>query len=263
MKIIKQWQYKNYFIHHYDEVASTNDLAISMINNRHIFANEIILADQQSKGRGRYDRQWISTPGNLFFSLILGGKKPAKNLGLPMLSSLSLVANIALNQTIQNLALDQKITIKIQNKWPNDLLIEDNKIAGILLENIIINNSCDFLILGIGVNINNNPQQQLFPASNLKHFKLEINAQNLLHNFLNIFSHLLQIWENFGFKNLRKLWLENAYNLGKKISIKDHRSSISGIFDDIDDSGNLLLKTDDKILTIYTGDILQPNIIKF
>jgi len=258
MKKIKNWQYKNFLIHHFDEVQSTNDLAISLVKNRNIFANEIILANQQSKGRGRYNRQWISEIGNLYFSLVLDGKIANKNLGLNQISTLSLVANIALNLTIKTISQAQNIEINIANKWPNDLLIENKKVAGILLENIIINNNCEFIILGIGVNINNNPQNTLFQATNLQQLKITINAKILLENFLENFNNFFEIWQNFGFKNLRDLWLKDAYNFHKEIVVGDSDSRINGIFEDLDEFGNLILKTPQKTIKIFAGDILNP-----
>lgn len=258
MKKIKNWQYKNFLIHHFDEVQSTNDLAISLVKNRNIFANEIILANQQSKGRGRYNRQWISEIGNLYFSLVLDGKIANKNLGLNQISTLSLVANIALNLTIKTISQAQNIEINIANKWPNDLLIENKKVAGILLENIIINNNCEFIILGIGVNINNNPQNTLFQATNLQQLKIAVNAEILLKNFLENFNNFFEIWQNFGFKNLRDLWLKDAYNFHKEIVVGDLESRINGIFEDLDEFGNLILKTPQKTITIFAGDILNP-----
>ena len=258
MKKIKNWQYKNFLIHHFDEVQSTNDLAISLVKNRNIFANEIILANQQSKGRGRYNRQWISEIGNLYFSLVLDGKIANKNLGLNQISTLSLVANIALNLTIKTISQAQNIEINIANKWPNDLLIENKKVAGILLENIIINNNCEFIILGIGVNINNNPQNTLFQATNLQQLKIAVNAEILLKNFLENFNNFFEIWQNFGFKNLRDLWLKDAYNFHKEIVVGDLESRINGIFEDLDEFGNLILKTPQKTIAIFAGDILNP-----
>jgi BirA family biotin operon repressor/biotin-[acetyl-CoA-carboxylase] ligase len=239
-------------------VQSTNDLAISLVKNRNIFANEIILANQQSKGRGRYNRQWISEIGNLYFSLVLDGKIANKNLGLNQISTLSLVANIALNLTIKTISQAQNIEINIANKWPNDLLIENKKVAGILLENIIINNNCEFIILGIGVNINNNPQNTLFQATNLQQLKITINAKILLENFLENFNNFFEIWQNFGFKNLRDLWLKDAYNFHKEIVVGDSDSRINGIFEDLDEFGNLILKTPQKTIKIFAGDILNP-----
>jgi BirA family biotin operon repressor/biotin-[acetyl-CoA-carboxylase] ligase len=260
MKKINNYYYKNFLIHHYDEINSTNDLAIELIKDRQIFDREIILADQQNKGRGRFDRNWNSPRGNLYFSLVLDGKIANKNLGLSRLSSLSLVANIALNHALTSISNQQNIKLDISNKWPNDLLIENNKIAGILLENIIINNKCEFLILGIGVNVKSNPQNNIFSANNLENLMIKITCQKLLEIFLDIFENLFMVWQNYGFKNLRELWLKNAYKLKEEILINDSQTMIKGIFEDLDELGNLLLKTSKKTILISAGDILNPNI---
>jgi BirA family biotin operon repressor/biotin-[acetyl-CoA-carboxylase] ligase len=260
MKKMNNYYYKNFLIHHYEEINSTNDLAIELVRDRQIFDREIILADQQKKGRGRFDRNWISPRGNLYFSLVLDGKTADKNLGLSRLSSLSLIANIALNQALTTISQQQNIILNISNKWPNDLLIDNCKIAGILLENIIINNKCEFLILGIGVNVKSNPQNNIFLANNLENLMIKISCQKLLEIFLDFFEDYFIIWQNYGFKNLRNLWLKNAYKLKREILINDSQTMIKGIFEDLDEFGNLLLKTSQKTILISAGDILNPSV---
>jgi len=129
------------------------------------------------------------------------------------------------------------------------------------LENITINNNCEFIILGIGVNINSNPSGALFNCANLQEFKIFTDIRILLENFLDNFSNFFSIWQNFGFKNLRNLWLEDAYNLHKEIIVGDSDSRISGIFEDLDEFGNLILKTPEKTIKIFAADIINPNIL--
>ena len=150
----------------------------------------------------------------------------------------------------------QKIMAKIENKWPNDLLIEQKKVAGILLESKISNENCEFVILGIGLNINSNPLQTLFPSTNLKEFLCEISPLKILEIFLEEFENLYENWLNFGFENIRNLWHKNAYNLHSKIFINLDKSMVEGIFQEIDKVGNLIIKTDNNLIKKITfGDV--------
>ena len=251
MKNSQNYQFKKYLIHQFEELDSTNNLAFSLAENRKIFANEIIVADKQNKGRGRVDRKWESPIGNLYFSLVLQPK-----IAVEKISQISFVAICALQMAVEKTFKSQKIVAKIQNKWPNDLLIEQKKVAGILLESKISNENCEFVILGIGLNINSNPHHTIFPATNLKEFLCEISPLKILETFLEEFESLYENWLNFGFENIRNLWHKNAYNLHSKIIINLDKSKIEGVFQEIDKAGNLIIKTDDNLIKKITfGDV--------
>ena len=251
MKNSQNYQFKNYLIHQFDEVESTNDLAFSLVENKQIFANQIIVANKQNKGRGRLNRNWESPKGNLYFSLVLQPK-----IAIEKTSQISLVAICALQIAVAKIFQQQNIVAKIQNKWPNDLLIDQNKVAGILLESKISNKNCDFAILGIGVNINSNPTQTLFPSTNIKNFSCEISASKMLEFFLEEFENLYENWLIFGFKNIRNLWHKNAYNLNSKININLGNSKIEGLFQEIDEEGNIVIKNhNNETKKISFGDV--------
>ncbi len=251
MKNSENYQFKNYLIHQFDEVESTNDLAFSLVENKQIFANEIIVASKQNKGRGRLNRNWESPKGNLYFSLVLQPK-----IAIEKTSQISLVAICALQIAVAKIFQQQNIVAKIQNKWPNDLLIDQKKVAGILLESKISNKNCDFAILGIGVNINSNPTQTLFPSTNIKNFSCEISASKMLEFFLEEFENLYENWLIFGFKNIRNLWHKNAYNLNSKININLGNSKIEGLFQEIDEEGNIVIKNhNNETKKISFGDV--------
>ena len=253
MKFANEFYYKNFLIHHFSQVQSTNDLAKEQVKNKQIFANHIIVADQQINGRGRLTRQWISPLGNLYFSLVLLRPKAFDSQNI---QTLSLLANLSLNQLIRNLALANNLRLNIENKWPNDLLIEKHKIAGILLENLLVNSNQEFIIIGVGVNIINSPIQTNFLAGSLKQFNIEILPLEFLKKFIDLFENNWLIWQQFGFKNFRQLWLENAYKLNDFIEIKIDDKIISGKFIDLDERGNLiLLDSLQKKIEISFGDV--------
>jgi len=242
---MKNWTYKNFTIHEFNELSSTNSQAFGLANSRQLSENEIILAHSQTQGRGRQDRNWISPSGNLYFSLVLRPKISAAKI-----SQISFIAITALRNSIAKIAKNSVLA-----KWPNDLLIDEKKVAGLLLESKISGENCEFIVLGIGLNIESNPDNVIFPAGNLKDFGITISIELALQNFLDEFEKLYQNWRDFGFKGIRKLWLENAYKLGEKIAVKLDEEKIAGIFEDLDEDGNLVLKTGEKILKIFAADV--------
>ena len=172
------------------------------------------------------------------------------------ISQISFVAICALQIAVAKFFKQKKINVDIKNKWPNDLLLDQKKVAGILLESKISNKICDFVILGIGVNINSNPTQTLFPSTNIKNFSCEISASKMLEIFLEEFENLYENWLNFGFQNIRNLWHKNAYNLNSEININLGDSRVEGLFQEIDEEGNIVIKNHkNEIKKITYGDV--------
>lgn len=244
---VENFYVENFLIFNLNEVESTNDLAKSLIKNQQLLPNQIILAKTQTKGKGRLDRQWQSPIGNLYFSIFLQNNLPlAKN------NQLSFVASCALNQTISKLA---KNNLQIQNKWPNDLLINQKKVAGILIEGELIADNLTNIIVGIGVNLMSHPQNSLFLADNLRDLKIDITPLEFLKFFLSEFQKIYNIWLNFGFKNIRELWLKNAYKIGEEIKINCFKVNQIGIFEGIDDDGAIILSGNNILTKINYGDV--------
>ncbi|MBM3579624.1 MAG: biotin--[acetyl-CoA-carboxylase] ligase [Alphaproteobacteria bacterium] len=232
----------SWVIHEFNELESTNQTAFELAELGKISDREIILAKQQSKGRGRQNRHWESPEGNLYFSLLLRPKISAKKL--PQLSFVG-IATLCL-------AVEKLVTNLVKVKWPNDLLVEEKKVAGLLLESKISEKNCEFVVLGIGMNLISNPVSTIFPASNLKNFSIEISPEEMLQKFLYEFEKLYQNWLDFGFAGTRNIWLTHAYRLGQEIKV----NGIEGIFYDLDEEGNLLLKSGNNLQKIFAGDLL-------
>ena len=148
---------------------------------------------------------------------------------------------------------------KIQLKWPNDLLVNGKKVSGILLENYCQNSFVDFAIIGIGINIANHPKNVLFEATSLFEENIKINKDDFLRIFLDEFDKLYELVNKFGldetFKNIRKSWIKSAYRLQEEVRINLGDETISGIFEDIDEEGALMLRKDKQITQISFGDI--------
>lgn len=256
MKTSKNYNFENYIIHQFDILDSTNSTAFELAQNRKIFANEVIWSLQQKNGRGRLERKWQSPAGNLYFSLVLQPNiNDYSQLKINDIPQISFIANCALNQVLTTIFQQQKVTKNIQNKWPNDLLIEEKKVAGILLESKISDLNCEFIILGIGVNINSSPIETIFPATNLHEYAIEVSAQILLENFLSAFTNLYQNWLRFGFKNLAILWNNNAYKINEIIKINIGNKAIEGKFLGIDNFGFAQIFSNNEIRKINYGEV--------
>lgn len=249
--------YQNFTIHNFLEVGSTNDQAKQMALANQIQDREIIVADSQNKGRGRLNRDWISQKGNLFFSILL--KNPLKSQkNIAKIPEISFIAAISLRNAIEKLIISQKTEKNqniVENKWPNDILINNFKVSGILLESEIKNNLCEFVVLGIGVNLVSSPENTMFKAKNLSQFGVKITKFEFLEKFLDEFEIFYKKWQDFGFLSIRNIWLEKAWKIGQEIKINVNDKQISGIFENIDENGNLILKIDNVLQKISIGDV--------
>ncbi len=229
-----------------DEVESTNSV---LLNSKEFSQNgTVLLAEFQSKGKGRKDRVWISNAGqNLTFSILL--KSDLKDYKL---SLINLGASIAVAQGIENLfQLDAEL------KWPNDILVNKKKIAGILIESSSKGSKLNKVVIGIGINVNqpNFPGKfDIQPTSIRREFHELVNRERLLSEILNNFEDILLIIKSDPNKILND-WRSRCKMIGEKIKIVEGDKIKVGIFDDIDENGILILKSGDKTEKIHFGDV--------
>ncbi len=215
-----------------DRTTSTNDVA------RLLPCLSVVVAKEQTKGRGRYARTWVSEQDNLFFSVVL---KDA-DVKTPLLSFVVAIS------VAESLALfDAKI------KWPNDILINTQKVAGILLER------CDDkVIVGVGINTTHMPKGDfLYPVGCLDGM---VTNEILLNNILNNLSKNIEIFENMGFEKIKEKWLKFAVGLGEKIVVKLPKDTYEGLFENMTNEGAIQLKLKDlsyKYITV--GDVFLLN----
>ena len=237
MEYIRDWQWEDKEV-----TESTNDDAVAL-SSQLTKRKFIISAQEQTKGRGRRGRQWISLKGNLFFSQ--GIEFATEHLGqLICLSSLSLY------QTIKNLL---PTPYQVNLKWPNDVLIDDCKVSGTLLEK----GEGDYFIIGIGVNICAAPENEnlLYPVVSLAQKGINIDRLVFLRSYIDNFDHYYQLWQKSGFSVLQDKWLQAVKGLGEKIAVQTSSERIEGIFDGIGENGELLLRTEQKQIKIFAGDV--------
>lgn len=229
-----------------DEVESTNTMLLASKDSNQ--NGTVLLAEFQSKGRGRKEREWISSSGqNLTFSILLKGEFKEQKINL-----INFSAAVAVAQAIENL-----YQLDVELKWPNDVLINKKKIAGILLESVSKANKISRVVVGIGINVNqpNFPGQfEIPPTSIRKEFHSIASREKLLSEVLNNFEAMLELSKKSGKKVLSD-WRNRCKMLGEKIKIVDGDLIKVGVFEDIDENGFLILRNGDKLEKIHYGDV--------
>ncbi|GBD44531.1 Bifunctional ligase/repressor BirA [bacterium HR40] len=234
----------------YDSVDSTNDLVLARAA-----AGEpeglAVLAAEQRRGRGRHGRSWASPPGNLYLTLLLRPRKPAQEL-----ASLSLVVGLALRQAV---AAATHGAMAVRLKWPNDLLVGGQKLAGILLELAATPGDRPAVAAGIGLNIRTCPQLPDRQAVALAHFlSSPPPAEELARRTLACFEPLYARWHEQGFAPLRDAWLAAAHGLGEEVRLRLGDRQVAGVFLGIDDAGRLLLATEAGPELFDAGELFFP-----
>lgn len=231
-----------------DEIDSTNT---ELLSNKQLYkkSGTVFLAEKQLKGKGRMDRTWQSAAGlNLTFSVLLT-KDIVAELNI---NHLNLVSSLTVASAIENL-----YQLRTELKWPNDVLINNKKVAGILIETSIRSGKIDRAVIGIGINLNQVVFQGNFslPPTSLKlETHMDIDRENMLAEVLNIFEELLFKLESDPSSILQD-WREKCKMIGDKITVTDGKKIKMGIFYDIDDDGYLLLKIQNTIEKIHFGDV--------
>ena len=215
-----------------DKVSSTMDVI-----KTYPF-NTVLVANEQTNGRGKDTRQWISEKSNnIYMSIKL--KDNCKN----PFNYVFLIA-VAIANSLKN--IDENINIQL--KWPNDVLLKEQKISGTIIE---IDLSTESIVIGTGINVDFNPQNVMFKATNLKKEGYNIDKKDLIQQILDEFNK----YNIDNFDAIRNEWLKFAYNLNKNITVKINNKELNGIFKDLDKEGNLILNTDNGEIKISSGDV--------
>lgn len=215
-------------------VGSTNDHAKGLARSGYPHGT-VVWAHTQTGGRGRQGNSWISLPGNLFMTMILRPDRNAATAG-----QLSFVAAVALAESLKEWLPPMA---QIALKWPNDLLLNGKKAAGILLESELNGvQPVNWIVVGIGVNIAGAPEG----AVSLKQLGVEsLEAGQLLEKLTVRMKALYDIWLKNGFEPIRTEWLRYAHNVGSTISVRLPKETFTGKFLGIDSAGALQLEMPD------------------
>jgi BirA family biotin operon repressor/biotin-[acetyl-CoA-carboxylase] ligase len=205
-----------------------------------------ITARRQTAGRGRRGRSWVSEPGNLYASLLLTDPSPPARS-----AELSFVAGLALHDAIAGRI--PGLSARLGLKWPNDLLIDRCKFAGILVEG-----EGPAVVVGIGVNCVHHPAGTEFPATDLATAGVRTTPESVFAQLSAAMALRLAQWNRgAGFADIRTDWLARAAGLGKTIHVALDDTNLSGQFETIDDTGRLMVRTaDGKLRPVAAGDVV-------
>ncbi|MDE1151213.1 MAG: biotin--[acetyl-CoA-carboxylase] ligase [Micavibrio sp.] len=195
----------------------------------------IVWSHEQTAGKGRQGNVWVSNRGNLFMTVIL---RP--NIAAPLTGQLSFIAAVALAETLKEL-LPQMVNIDL--KWPNDLLLNGKKAAGILLESEINGHKpVEWVIVGMGVNVSHNPDG----ATCLRSLGLDtLEIGQLLEKLAMKLKSIYDLWQKNGFAPIRQEWLRYSHAIGTVINVRLPKETLTGKFMGIDAQGALQLDMPD------------------
>ncbi len=229
-------------IHCHREIDSTMNAARELARQG-CPAFTVVTAERQTAGRGRMDRTWQSTDGGLYFTIVLRPELPAV-LG----SLLTFAAGV---DWAQLLARDYGLPVGL--KWPNDMLADDRKLSGMLAEMETRGDMTAFVNIGVGLNVNNDPEDDAFRAVSLRQLAgRPLSRRKLLTRFLDRFEKRMA---DLRLESVIAEWKALAVTLDRRVSIQTINSKLSGIARDVDETGALMLEqADGTIVRVVHGD---------
>ncbi|MEM1038341.1 MAG: biotin--[acetyl-CoA-carboxylase] ligase [Pseudomonadota bacterium] len=241
----------------FETVGSTNTEA-SRLASIGEFERVWVTALEQFAGRGRRGREWESPRGNLFASAAF----PVQASASVPLTGLPLLASLALRDAVVDVA--PALTHQLGLKWPNDLLLNGKKLAGILLESTAGEGSATIITAGFGVNCAWHPQDALYATTSLRDEGVLMSADRLFAALALRFDQWLGVWDGGkGTETVRDGWLAHAVGLGEQLVARYSDGEVYGTFESLDESGFLMLRDDTgNLRQISAADIFFGNLHK-
>ncbi len=234
----------------FDELGSTNDEAKRQAEEG-APDGTVVWARSQTAGRGRRARQWVSPPGNLYCSILV---RPAQTSSA-VAAQYSFIAALAAFDALEAAGAGRGLAVK----WPNDLLLNQCKVAGILLESSLIGErTVDWIVAGVGVNLTSHPEVEApIAASDLAAEGCVVPAAGeLLSALVAAFDRWQRCWVGQGFEPVRDTWLTRAMGRGKPVRVELEGEAIEGRFADLAPGGELIVELGDgSRRAIAAGDI--------
>jgi BirA family biotin operon repressor/biotin-[acetyl-CoA-carboxylase] ligase len=196
----------------------------------------LVWVKEQTAGRGRFDHQWLSEPGNLHCAIVLRLDEP-----MAVAVQVNYVAAVSLATAIAGLVTPMT---ELRYRWPNDVLLNNLKVAGILLDPCVVNNgNVECLVLGINVNVKTHPNDLDDNAANMHAdgFSKSTDAE-LLESFSRHFLSWINRWAEEGFGPIAKAWIQRANGVGQPIQLQLAKEIVNGEFVELDSEGALVVK---------------------
>jgi BirA family biotin operon repressor/biotin-[acetyl-CoA-carboxylase] ligase len=216
-------------IHYFAEVSSTMDTARDLAR-KNCPDFTVVVAGRQTSGRGRLNRQWVSDDGGLYFTMVL---RP--NIPVPLSGRVNFLASLTLARVLREM-----YQVEAAVKWPNDILVNEFKLSGMLSELEAEADRVFFINVGMGINVNNDPTGVEPGATSLKKISgREISRIKLLTRFLDEFESRMK---NAEFENVIAEWKKYSVTLERKVRIVTRREVSEGLAVDVDETGALVLE---------------------
>ncbi len=234
-------------IHRFETLKTTQDTALDAMRDG-APAGTVIVADAMESGRGRFGNIWQAPKGNLYLSLVL--RPPVHHA----IGDYALITAVAVAQAVQPFL--QK-DVSAQLKWPNDVLIQDKKLSGILIEAQWDVAKCTGLVIGVGINVLNPPEGRTSVA---EHCASPVTVDAVCEAFLAALQDNLQVYEGQGLSAIRTAWLARAWRLGEEIQFRRvaGEDPIIGVFEGLSEAGALHLRAvDGTLIEMQSGEIIQ------
>lgn len=232
---------------HYTEIDSTNEAAKRLVEGGEALP-AVLWAEKQTAGRGRRGRTWESPTGNLFCSILEPLRGDFAEAGRR-----SYLYGLAIGTAINSV-----LPVPCAHlKWPNDVLINGCKVAGVLLETATCPITNDrYLITGFGVNVMSQPQGVKYHTTTLAAHEAQVTVEKLLATVLEQLCLLDQLYRFEGFAAIRAQWRAQSAGIGEVVTVNlPNGVSMQGKFADIDDTGAMLLDCGNQHYTITAGDV--------
>jgi len=237
---------KGFFdLYFFKNIENSND-KVKEVLKKNDSSRLALFCINQKKGRGRKGRVWKSKVGDLTCSILIKKKLDISEMGRINIIIVSIIINI-----FEDLGLNN-----VKFKWPNDILINKKKIAGILIETSVSNNIVTQFIIGIGVNIKSRPNDLKYSSTSLLENKLNIKAHNLFFNIIKRLYFFIENYKNIEFLYLSKKLSSRFFNKKSLINVYNGNNKNEGLFSEIGCLGELIIKNKNKNLTIKYGEII-------
>lgn len=236
-------------IHFYRELSSTNSIARQMALCG-AAEGTIVMSRSQSAGRGRLQRHWFCPPGKgLLLSMVL---RP--EISVQLVPQLTLLTAVVVAETIKNVT-----GCEAGIKWPNDVLINDKKVCGILAESSFSRANVEYIIIGLGLNVNLDTNQlppdcQETSTSLSLEVGRNVSRIKLLKQFIISWDEHIQGFVKAGHPYVRGKWIENNVTLGRNVTINKENNSILGLAVDISEKGGLIVRLSDGSLKEFLAE---------
>ncbi len=241
-------------IHYFNEVDSTNNVA-KYLAEENAEEGTIVVAEIQNRGKGRRGKTWISPPGGVWMSIILRPDIPPYKA-----SQLTLVTGVAVAKT-----LNEELNLNVGIKWPNDILIGNKKVCGILTEVNATMDKVNYLVIGIGIDMNVDvpmlPSDLQKGATSLKNeLDTEINGALLVQKFLLNFENIYNEFKDGKFPEILNEWRAMSSTIGNNVEVRTRGKTVRGEAVGINKEGILILEMEDGSLRkMISGECLHLN----